>query len=130
MIKDIVYSTLWNKCPKCHQTNVFVSNKWYNLKEFDKMNEICSCCNLKFEKEYGFYTGAMYVSYALMVGWFVFTWVLDSFLFKSETWQYLTFVTISMTLLIPLTFRHSRLLWINFFNSYDKNASECIHKTE
>lgn len=125
LLKDILYSTLWNKCPQCHQTNVFITNNVYNLKNFDKMHISCACCGITYEKEPGFYQGAMYVSYALMAGWFIITWAADSFLIKSETWQYLTFVISTIILFMPLTFRISRLLWLNFFIKYDKNKTTC-----
>ena len=38
------------------------------LLKFPKMHVNCPVCNYKFEKEPGFYIGAMYVSYALGVG--------------------------------------------------------------
>lgn len=121
MLKDIVYSAVGNKCPQCHQSNVFKSNNVFNLKQFDKMNDSCAVCGLKYEKEPGYFYGAMYVSYALMVGWFVVSWAIDTLLIKSEIWKYLTFFVSSIILFMPLTFRISRLLWINFFVKYDKN---------
>ncbi|HSH65037.1 MAG TPA: DUF983 domain-containing protein [Bacteroidia bacterium] len=125
MIQHILYSVLRNRCPKCHQTNVFKTSNAFNLKQFDKMNESCSCCGETYEKEPGYFFGAMYVSYALMAGWFIITWAIDSFFIKSETWQYLTFVIISIVLFMPLTFRISRLLWLNFFIRYDKTKTTC-----
>jgi len=91
MHKDIFYSTLSNKCPHCHQFNVFITNNAFDLKRFGKMNKSCACFGLKYEKEPGYFYSAMYVSYALMVGWFVITWAIDYFIIHSETWQYLTF---------------------------------------
>lgn len=119
-MKNILYSVLWNKCPKCHQTKVFTYGG-YNLKNFDKMNSCCSVCKVQYEREPGFFYGAMYVSYALMVGWFVITWAVDSFLVKSETWKYITFIISTIILFAPLTFRISRLIWLNFFIRYDAN---------
>ncbi len=122
-LKHIFYSTLWNKCPKCHNEKVFKA-PLYNLKQFDVMSKVCACCGEKYEKEPGEFYGAMYVSYALMVGWFVITWVMDSFIFHSETWNYMIFVVVTMVLFMPLTFRISRLLWLNFFIKYDKKFSK------
>jgi uncharacterized protein (DUF983 family) len=125
-IKNILYSTLFNKCPKCHQTSVFKNNNPFNLKHFTEMNETCLSCGEKYEKEPGGYYGAMYVSYGLMVGWFVICWVADSFYFKSETFNFLAFVISSIVLFFPLTFRISRLLWLNFFIPYDKSRTKLI----
>jgi len=122
MLKNVFYSTLWNKCPRCHQADVFISGP-YQLRKFDKMNESCSCCGLKYEKEPGFFQGALYVSYALMAGWFMLTWAVDSFLIHSESTNYLFFLIASIVLFMPLTFRISRLLWLNFFIKYEKSYS-------
>lgn len=59
MLKDSVYSVVGNKCPQCHQSDVFKSNAVFNLKTFDKMNESCSCCGMKYEKEPGYFYGAI-----------------------------------------------------------------------
>jgi uncharacterized protein (DUF983 family) len=131
MLNNILYSVALNKCPKCNKGNVFISNNPYALARFDKMYEACPHCGEKYEKEPGYFFGAMYVSYALMVGWFVITWAIDAFIVKSQTWQYLTFIVVSIVLLMPVTFRTSRLIWLNFFIHFDKdkqsNANE-LHK--
>lgn len=123
MVKNIVYSVFKNKCPKCNKGKVFSTNNAYNLRQFDKMEKMCSCCGEKYEKEPGYFYGAMYVSYGLMVGWFVVTWAIDSFIIHSQTWQYLTFLITTIILIMPLTFRTSRLLWLNLFVKYDAAAS-------
>jgi hypothetical protein len=92
------------------------------------MHESCSCCGEKFEKEPGYFFGAMYVSYALMVGWFIITWAANSFLIEAGTGAYLAFVISTIILFMPLTFRISRLLWLNFFVSFDKNKA--TYKTQ
>ena len=119
MFKNILFTATKNKCPKCHQGNVFISNKVFDLKKFDKMNETCSHCDLKFEKESGFFYGAMFVSYAIMVAWFLTTWVLNIILFKLSTYSYLGFVFLISILLSTITFRTSRLIWISFFTKYN-----------
>lgn len=125
MLKNIVYSVVKNKCPKCHTGKVFKIDNAYNLRMFDKMETNCPCCGERYEKEPGSFFGAMYVSYALMVAWFVTTWVIDTLFFHAQIWQYLTFVVTTMLLLTPLTFRVSRLIWLNFFISYNPEAGNC-----
>ncbi len=127
MLKNILYSIFWNKCPKCHQSNVFKISNAYNLKDFDKMHVSCNCCGEVFEKEPGFFYGAMYVSYALMVGWFLISWALDYLFFKLETWQFLIFISATILVFAPLTFRISRLIWLNFFIKYDREKAVCHH---
>jgi uncharacterized protein (DUF983 family) len=127
MLKEISYSVLWNKCPKCHEGNVFVSNNPYKLTQLSTMHQNCACCNEKYEKEPGYFFGAMYVSYALMVGWFVITWAIDSFWINSIGANYVIFVVATMLLFMPITFRVSRLIWMNFFTHFD---TECNCKNE
>lgn len=129
MLKNILYSVLWNKCPKCHKSDVFIANNPYNLKRFDKMHETCSCCGERYDREPGYFYGAMYVSYGLMVGWFVITWAANTFIVEASTEAYLIFLSVTVVLFTPLTFRMSRLLWMNMFTKYDKTKGDCKQTT-
>lgn len=120
LLKNIFYSTLWNKCPKCHKGQVFITNNPYDFKKFDKMHQTCSHCGELYEREPGYFYGAMYVSYALMVGWFIITWAINSFIVEAPTVSYLVFLSVTIVLFTTLTFRISRLLWMNLFSKYDK----------
>ena len=121
MLKHLFISVFTNTCPRCNKGRVFTYSP-FDLKKFDRMEEHCSCCGEKYEKEPGYFYGAMYVSYALMVGWFVITWVANSFVFEAGTIWYLSFLMTTIVLFAPLTFRVSRLIWLNFFTRYDKEA--------
>lgn len=125
MLKNITYSVIRNRCPKCHRGKVFESDNAYNLKTFSKIHSSCSCCGEKYEKEPGFYYGAMYVSYALTVAWFIVTFAINEFFIHANTAVYLIFSCSFIVLFAPLTFRLSRLLWLNFFISYDKTKADC-----
>jgi len=85
------------------------------------MHKTCSCCGEKYEKEPGYFYGAMYVSYALMAGWFIITWAANTFIFKVGVWYYIAFILTTMILFMPLTFRISRLVWLNLFIKYKKD---------
>lgn len=124
LLGEIMYSVLWNKCPKCHKGDVFIVANPFKLKMFDKMHSTCSCCGEKYEKEPGYFYGAMYVSYALMAGWFIITWALNTFVVEADTWPYLIFIITTIILFTTMTFRVSRLLWLNFFIRYDKSIAE------
>lgn len=130
MLKNILYSVFWNKCPQCHKGDVFVSKQVFNLKKFDKLHETCNHCGHKYEKEPGFFYGAMYVSYALMVAWFVTTWGINTFFVKANPIYYLIFLTVSIVLLMTYTFRLSRLLWINFFTQFGEYNKKTNQKSK
>lgn len=83
------------------------------------MNEHCPHCNYKFQKEPGYFFGAMYVNYGLTVAQGIATYVIAHFFFK-ETFD-LRIIPIIMAVIIALTpfnLRFSRLLWIYMFKNY------------
>lgn len=124
IINEIGYSVIGNKCPRCHKGKVFVKNNPYDLVNFSKMNSECSECHLHYEKEPGFFYGAMYVSYALMVGIFVMWFVADMLWLHVEAMTLALSVVGSMVILMPIIYRWSRIIWLNFFIRYDRGRNE------
>lgn len=117
-----LYAMLNYKCPKCHEGDLFVEKKIYNIKKFDKMNEKCPICNHKFEIESGYFYGAMYVSYALTVAFSVAVFVLSYlFLPNISPMYYIINISIAILLLVPITYRTSRSIWVNLNTKYDNN---------
>ncbi|MFZ9943652.1 MAG: DUF983 domain-containing protein [Bacteroidia bacterium] len=112
-----LYSVIHNKCPRCHEGDFFVNNSAFNFKGFSFMHEKCSRCDLSFEQEPGYYFGAMYVSYAINVAIMVSVWVAFLVLAGSDfnVWWMIGVAVLLGLVLTPLTFRLSRLAWINFF---------------
>ena len=55
------------RCPRCGKGNVFV-NKVMSFKKFSDTLDECPKCQLKYEPETGFFVGAMYWTYAVLVG--------------------------------------------------------------
>lgn len=118
VVADAVYSAVANKCPRCHTGYVFVANNPYNFKKGLTMKERCSHCGLKYETEPGFFYGAMYVSYALTVGYSVLSWLVWWAITGDITLGLMWFIIVSLLVLMPVTFRWSRILWMNFFVRY------------
>lgn len=115
------------KCPQCRKGNMFKSGP-LNLKQFTEMNTDCSECGLHFEIEPGFFWGAMYVSYAitvllmLLIGGIVFFTAGA----KAGFWGYIIPIFLGMLLMMPFTFRYSRVLMIYWFSPirYKGNETE------
>lgn len=117
-----IYSILNNKCPICQEGDFYCSSHAYDLKNFSKNYERCSVCDHKFEMETGFFYGAMYVSYALAVAISVSIFVAIAVLFPSSAYYvYIIAILIGLVGLMPVTFRLSRLIWMNLFFHYDPN---------
>lgn len=115
------YSIFFNKCPRCQTGNFFAVNNPYQLKQFDKMNPQCPCCGERFEREPGYYTGALYVSYAYYTALIVSCFVVFQVLLALDMTYFLSVLIGLIILLTPPVFRLARLTWINFFISYDSH---------
>jgi hypothetical protein len=81
--------------------------------------ESCVHCELKYEKEPGFFYGAMYVSYALTSGIFIVAYLLQLLVLDLPETQFALSMVSLILLTFPLVARWSRVLWLNFFVSYD-----------
>lgn len=70
--------------------------------------------------ETGFYFGAMFVSYALNVALMVTLWIAIEVLAPDNLplMYFLLGIIVPSVLLVPLTFRLARLIWINIFVKY------------
>jgi uncharacterized protein (DUF983 family) len=117
-----IYSILYNKCPHCHSGNFFQTNNAYDLKAFGIMNKRCSHCNEDFIREPGYYFGASYVSYSLTVGMGIALYLLLVGVFQMNTLPFLVAFSCLLIALLPVFYRFSRLIWINFFVHYSKNV--------
>jgi uncharacterized protein (DUF983 family) len=121
MLKETkLYSILYNKCPKCHQGDFFVHRSPFR-KDFVKMHDHCSHCGELFNKEVGFYYGAMYVSYGLNIALGVGLFLLMVLLLHVGLLTYLfTFFGVVL-ILFPWIMRISRLTYINLFVKFDSS---------
>ena len=105
------------KCPKCHEGDLFESKNPYTFGKMTVMHEHCPKCHIKFEREMGFFYGAMYVSYVFNIMFFVMA--VASYYLYFETrldWRIFISCYLLFTLLIfPVMYRLSRSIWIQIF---------------
>jgi uncharacterized protein (DUF983 family) len=111
-----IYSILHHKCPRCHEGELF-TNRAYS-KSFVNMPETCSHCDLRYQQEPSFFSGAMYVSYALQVALMTTIYVALRVLFNPSTETYIVTTIVVALVLMPVTLRLSRAIYINFFYTY------------
>jgi uncharacterized protein (DUF983 family) len=110
---------LKNECPNCNKGKVFKDKNIFLNFSFPKMNEYCSHCHSKFQKEPGYFFGAMYINYGLNVAQGIATYCIAQFFFEKRF--DLRIIPIIATVIIALTFfnlRLSRLIWIYMFKNY------------
>lgn len=109
-------SMLRGLCPHCRQGLIYPGSFLLSLSQ---MRETCSCCGLKFEREHGYFLGAMMISYMLAVpvmgAFLLLFWWLTS-------WSFEVLILVSVLGLLPFTpmlARLSRVLWIYFDRKVD-----------
>jgi uncharacterized protein (DUF983 family) len=116
-----LYSMVYHKCPRCHEGDLFLGRAY--SKDLMSMPEKCPHCGLRYEQEPSFFSGAMYVSYALQVALFTSVYVALRVLFDPPTEAYIITTIIAAIALFPVTLRMSRAIYINFFVRYRQDAA-------
>jgi uncharacterized protein (DUF983 family) len=113
---ETVRDMLLQRCPRCRVGNIFHHSIFLG---FPKMHESCSVCHLRYEREPGYFLGAMYISYALAVPLValiaILLWKFSGLGFaKLILWTAVLFLPFvpSITLL-------ARVLWIYLDQTFD-----------
>jgi hypothetical protein len=79
------------------------------------MNDPCPVCGLIFEREEGYFFGAMYISYALSSALLVtFFFVATALLPDWNGMVVALLATVPYLPFVPLVFRYSRVCWVYF----------------
>jgi uncharacterized protein (DUF983 family) len=107
---------LRQRCPRCRMGSIF---RYSIFRGFPKMYERCGICDLRFEREPGYFLGAMYVSYGLGIVivtlfaallWSITGWWIT----KDTIWAVVLFLPLAPTITL-----FSRVLWIYFDQTID-----------
>ncbi len=111
---------LQQRCPRCRIGRIF---RYSIFRGFPKMCERCGICDLKFEREPGYFLGAMYFSFAMgvlvMAPIAVSLWILTG-------WWITKVIICSAVLFLPFAptiTLFARVLWIYFDQSVDPERS-------
>jgi uncharacterized protein (DUF983 family) len=109
-------SVLEQRCPRCRMGRIF---HYSIFRGFPKMCERCSICDLKFEREPGYFLGAMYISFGLGV----LIMAPIALLLWALTGWWITKVTLGAVVLFlpfsPTITLFARVLWIYLDQSID-----------
>lgn len=102
------------RCPSCREGRVF-SGRF-------AMHERCPACGLLFMREPGYFTGAMYFSYALGIPVIAALTFVGYLLTRWPLYVLVLLAWVVFLPLVPAVFRLSRVLWIHFDRYYDPGA--------
>jgi uncharacterized protein (DUF983 family) len=95
-----------SRCPRCLAGAV-----WRSL---FGMNDNCPVCGLHFEREPGYWTGAMVASYALGVPVLLALVLAISLLTRWDVVPALVVADIAFLAVAPFIWRYSRVVWLHF----------------
>jgi hypothetical protein len=83
-----------------------------------RMHEQCPVCRLSFEREPGYFTGAMYLSYGVAIivtspVWLVMIWL------ERSVGEVLLVIVPLLVAGSPWLFRYARVLWLHLDQTFD-----------
>ncbi len=111
--RSVLAGFLLQKCPRCRQGNVFESPNPYVLLKLSDTYKYCPHCDLRYEQEPGFFTGAMYFSYGMNVAMIVVIGIAMTLLFEGiDAFYVFAVVSAIIVGVMPLTFRYARMLML------------------
>jgi uncharacterized protein (DUF983 family) len=98
------------QCPRCLQGQIFAG--------VFQMRTQCPVCGLRFEREPGYFVGAMYLSYGLAIIGTAFVW-LPMVLLGRSLGEVLLASGALLIVASPWLFRYSRVLWLYLDHAID-----------
>ncbi len=112
---NTVVNILTCKCPKCEKGELFYKKGNIFLLQMPKMNAHCNECHFKFEKEPGFFFGAMFVNYGIAVAEMIASLVVFwHFLDLSPLHVFMVIASVSI-LTGAFNLRISKSIWLYMF---------------
>ena len=99
------------RCPRCLQGPTF--RGWIT------MHETCSHCGLLYNREQGFFLGALYLSYGMGIPILLVSMGLTAFALKrnfSDSFWHALILFVPVT---PWIFRYSRVIWMHIVQHLD-----------
>jgi uncharacterized protein (DUF983 family) len=113
---------LTRRCSRCREGQVFRST-WV-------MYDDCPTCGLDFDRgEPGYFTGAMYVSYALVIPVIAFLTLIEHLIVPH--WSLFRLVVLATLFCLPSTpliWQYSRVIWIYFDRYFDPEDEQDEHR--
>ena len=117
------------KCPKCETGKIFASNGNILKLKGPVMHDNCPHCNYKFEREPGYFYGAMFMSYGITMAEAIAAFVAIRVLnLDLSVDAIMAIITAVMLIFLFPNFKFSRILWLYTFTK--KDGTEPADKIE
>src|SRR5580692_755950 len=104
------------RCPRCREGAIYRCPLW---RGWLSTNERCPVCGLKFEREQGYFLGAMYVSYGLSI---LPVLLLVLLIWKATGWRYDVAIVAAFVVYlpcVPFVTRFARVVWMYIDQAID-----------
>ncbi|MGZ3865351.1 MAG: hypothetical protein ACXVJI_23315 [Mucilaginibacter sp.] len=112
--KHSLKGMLQGKCPHCGKGYVFIKGE--KLLQMPVMHEHCQECNYQFDREPGYFLGAMYLSYGFAVIQAITIFLLVHFLFPAlATIWTPVFIMLVILIFAKTNYKLSRVMYIHIF---------------
>ncbi len=107
VLRQRLVAVLLQRCPRCLRGKVFSG--------LLKMYEHCPVCGHRFEREPGYFLGALYASYFLSIPLLgLLVWALSSWVLPHWPLEYVVLLAaLPYLLLMPAVVRYSRVIWMH-----------------
>ncbi|MES2798836.1 MAG: DUF983 domain-containing protein [Bacteroidota bacterium] len=112
--ENLFFRIINERCPNCGQSHVF--KKSSSIFQMPVMHEKCDECSYKFEREPGYFLGAMYVSYGIAVLLGILSFLILHFGFPSLSFNWnISILAAVMVLAAKKNYKLSRIIYIHIF---------------
>ena len=116
---SLIHSIIKLKCPKCRQGDLFIKKGLFRYTNSLQMDECCTVCQQKYEIEPGFWIGALWTSYPIVVAIEV-PFLLMALLSKTiSPWVSFSLMLVAFAVFYPLMLRLGRSIWIHISIKHD-----------
>jgi uncharacterized protein (DUF983 family) len=102
------------RCPGCGKAKIFHRTKFPFKKPL--MKDICESCGYRFDREPGFFSGAVWLSYGLAIVEGVIAFFLARQLIYGLSMTNALLIAIALMLVLAMwNYRMARVMWLNLF---------------
>ena len=120
-------SALAAKCPRCRRGDIYETGKFSLVAK--KMHKNCPHCGLRYEREPGYFYGAMYVTYAFAIAEMVSSCLATYIITGNDTSfpLYATVAILSVFLMSTINYKYSRVVlmyWLTPGLRYDPKYND------
>jgi uncharacterized protein (DUF983 family) len=111
-------SVLGLKCPKCREGQLFSKKGLFRYRHLLSMHDTCTNCKQVFEIEPGFWIGALWTSYPIVVLIEVPFLFLALYATTVSPWVYFGCMVLAFMIFFPVMLRLGRSVWIHISVRY------------